>query len=235
MKITAISDIHGLLPEISPCDVLLICGDIVPLDIQSSTPKSEMWLGGEFAQWINNLPCQHVIAVWGNHDFIGMHMGDNTLGKQRFDICLGKPTKYKIEFLDGNYTNVIVGDEEITIWGSPWCKPFGTWAFMMEEESLIDRYKSMPKNCDIVITHEAPKIGKMGLIQQGPNTGFKAGTKVLTDIIKDRQPKYALSGHIHSSEHKLSQYKGAGDTLFATVSLLDEQYKHTYQPLTFDI
>lgn len=234
MKITAISDLHGLLPEIEPCDVLLICGDIVPIKVQSSTPKSEMWLGGEFTQWINNLPCQHVIAVWGNHDFIGMHMGSNILGKQRFDTCLGKPTKYKIEFLDGNYTNVIVGDEEITIWGSPWCKPFGTWAFMLEEESLVERYSSMPKNCDIVITHEAPRIGKMGIIQQGQSTGFKAGSKVLADIIKDRQPRYAISGHIHSSEHTLSKYKGGGNTLYATVSLLNERYEHTYKPLTFE-
>lgn len=234
MRITAISDLHGLLPEINPCDVLLICGDIVPLSVQSNTPKSEMWLGGEFANWINNLPCEHVIAVWGNHDFIGMHMGNNILGKQRFDLCLGKPTKHKIEFLDGNYTNVIVGDDEITIWGSPWCQPFGTWAFMTEEYALMDKYKSMPKGCDIVITHDAPRIGKMGRIQQGMWAGTWAGNKVLAEVIKDRQPRYALSGHIHSSEHSLQPYKGGGSTLFATVSLLDENYKHTYEPLTFE-
>ena len=234
MKIVAISDLHGLLPEINPCDVLLICGDIVPLRVQSSTPKSEMWLRGEFTDWINNLPCEHVIAVWGNHDFIGLQMGSSVLGRQRYDLCIGKPTKHKIEFLDSNYTNVIVGDEDITIWGSPWCKPFGTWAFMMSEDQLIDRYSSMPKNCDIVITHEAPKIGKMGVIQQGPFSGEKAGCKVLADIIKDRKPKYAISGHIHSSEHTLSKYKGGGDTLFATVSLLDENYNNVYKPLEFN-
>ena len=235
MKITAISDLHGLLPEINPCDILLICGDIMPLDIQSSTPKSEMWLSSDFTNWINNLPCQQVIAVWGNHDFIGMHMGNNVLGKQRYDLCLGKPTKHKIEFLDGNYTNVIVGNEDIIIWGSPWCKTFGTWAFMTDEENLENKFISMPKNCDIVMTHEAPQIGKMGVIQQGNWAGTKAGSKVLAEIIKDRKPRYALSGHIHSSEHTLSKYKGCGDTLFATVSLLDENYEHTYEPLTFEV
>ena len=93
----------------------------------------------------------------------------------------------------------------------------------------------MPKNCDIVITHEAPRIGKMGIIQQGQSAGFKAGSKVLADIIKDRQPRYAISGHIHSSEHTLSKYKGGGNTLYATVSLLDERYEYTYKPLTFEI
>ena len=233
MKITAISDLHGLLPEIEPCDILLICGDIVPISVQSNTTRSEMWLRGEFANWINNLPCEHVIAVWGNHDFIGMFIGKN---EHKFNEIIGKPTKFKIEFLDGNVCKPIVGDEQITIWGSPWCRPFGTWAFMRPEEELADFfYNSMPKNCDIVITHEAPRIGKMGIIQQGQSAGFKAGSKVLADIIKDRQPRYAISGHIHSSEHTLSKYKGGGNTLYATVSLLDERYEYTYKPLTFEI
>lgn len=235
MKIIAISDLHGYLPDINPCDVLLICGDIVPLQVQSSTPRSEMWLRGEFANWINNLPCKHVIATWGNHDFIGMHLGSSAVGKQRYDDCIGKPTNYKIEFLDGNYTNVIVGDEQIKIWGSPWCKIFGSWAFMVSEESLADKFKSIPKGCDIVMTHEPPKIGKMGVITQGPYTGEKCGSKSIAEAIKRSNPRYALSGHIHSAEHKLTKYKGAGNTLFANVSLLDEKYNNVYDPLTFEI
>ena len=39
LKITAISDIHGDLPIIDPCDVLCICGDIVPLEIQRNYTK----------------------------------------------------------------------------------------------------------------------------------------------------------------------------------------------------
>lgn len=235
MKITAVSDLHGLLPQIMPCDVVLICGDIVPLKIQRDAIRSEMWLKNEFSRWVNDLQCQHVLAVWGNHDFIGLDLGDTPLGRERYNMCIGRPTKHKIEFLDGNYTNIIVGDEQITVWGSPWCHTFGNWAFMVSEDSLAEKYKSIPKGCDIVMTHEAPKIGKMGVITQGPYTGEKAGSKALAEAIKKANPRYALSGHIHSSEHKLSKYKGAGNTLFATVSLLDEQYNNTYDPLIFEI
>jgi hypothetical protein len=42
MKTIAISDLHGLLPEIvEPADIMFICGDISPLHIQFNKP--EMW------------------------------------------------------------------------------------------------------------------------------------------------------------------------------------------------
>lgn len=41
MKTIAISDLHGLLPEIvEPADIMFICGDISPLHIQFNKPWS---------------------------------------------------------------------------------------------------------------------------------------------------------------------------------------------------
>lgn len=34
IKICAISDLHGYLPKIEPCELVLICGDIVGLHAQ---------------------------------------------------------------------------------------------------------------------------------------------------------------------------------------------------------
>ena len=50
LKIAAISDIHGFLPEITePADVLLIAGDISPLHIQFNKPAMKIWIETEFA------------------------------------------------------------------------------------------------------------------------------------------------------------------------------------------
>ena len=58
MKFGALSDLHGILPEIKEeCNVYLICGDIVPLKMQRNIPQSEKWLKTEFAEWIINLQC----------------------------------------------------------------------------------------------------------------------------------------------------------------------------------
>lgn len=229
MDIVAISDLHGHFIEIPTCDLLLIAGDIVPLDVQQNLYASLNWLDYIFSKWIIDCPCKQVIAVWGNHDFVGMEAT-----KEQLEAAIYKPTKYKIQFLDGQVCNVINNDDVIKIWGSPWCRTFYNWAFMLPENQLDDKYKSMPKGCDIVLTHDAPYIGDIGMITQGLNKGSKVGNKTLAKYIKDRQPTYAISGHIHSSPHELKAYKGC-PTKLATVSIVDEDYQVVYEPLKFTI
>ena len=65
MKIVAISDLHGTLPELQPCDVVVICGDIVPPNIQKNYEASLAWLSGPFQNWALNLDCKKVIFIAG--------------------------------------------------------------------------------------------------------------------------------------------------------------------------
>ena len=81
LKITAISDIHGDLPIIDPCDVLCICGDIVPLEIQRNYTKSVAWLAGRFVNWCEELDCEKVIIIAGNHDFVFQSMFNDYIEK----------------------------------------------------------------------------------------------------------------------------------------------------------
>ena len=68
INVCAISDLHGTLPEINPCELLLICGDIVPLSAQGSTLYTSRWYKRVFKTWAENLPCDKVVFIAGNHE-----------------------------------------------------------------------------------------------------------------------------------------------------------------------
>ena len=69
MKLIAISDLHGNLPEIKEkADIMIIAGDISPLNIQGNKPKMIKWLKTTFIDWINSLNVEKVHLIAGNHD-----------------------------------------------------------------------------------------------------------------------------------------------------------------------
>ena len=105
---------------------------------------------------------------------------------------------------------------------------------MAPEGFLRIKYDSMPNNCDLILTHDAPDIGEMGVIQQGYYSGERAGNAILYNAILEHKPKMAISGHIHSSMHYLQKYPEC-ETIFATVSIVDETYNEAYEPLQFEL
>lgn len=228
MKICATSDLHGILPEIKePCELVLICGDIMPLRMQRNIPQSEKWLKTEFADWIKSLPCEGVVMVGGNHDFAIANMYQQPL-KQNVIT----PTNGKLVLLENNtYTHISDSGKTYTIWGTPFCKIFGNWAFMYEPETLKEAYATMPEYCDIVLSHDAPQICGLGVIHQRMNR-VDAGNPWLADEMLRKHPRYTFCGHIHSGEHELQSFD---DMKMANVSLVDETYTETFKPLYLDV
>lgn len=230
MKIVALSDLHGYLPEVvEPCDLVLICGDVIPLHIQKDIPRSEHWLSTIFAQWINDLPCEMAYMVGGNHDFALANMYQDRLKRASM---LYAPTKYKLTLLDNESADLYFEDKKYTIWGTPYCKKFGNWAYMYEPETLKEAYATMPENCDVVLTHDAPKMLGLGEIHSGAWAGEDVGNPWLADEILRKHPKYVFCGHIHSGEHNLQMID---DIRLANVSIMDETYQPTYNPLILEI
>ena len=135
VKVSAISDLHGFLPEIEPTDLLLIAGDIVPMRVQKDVEKSMEWMfdkdSGEFVKWINGITCKYVICVWGNHDFVGQEIKEI-----KTDGVFNKP----VYFLNNQEIDLTFGDRTIKIWGSPWCKIIGKWAFLASDDDLEKYY-----------------------------------------------------------------------------------------------
>lgn len=152
MRICGISDIHGnLIKDIPKCDVLCICGDIVPLDIQGQMDDSIKWFQNEFANWVKNLPCKKVIAVPGNHDFYLENKLKEWKGfVEDYEIY----TDGKVRFLVDELFNY----EGVSFYGTPWINPilFGKWAFEYSTDEVEDNpFEKIPK-CDILLTHDNP-------------------------------------------------------------------------------
>lgn len=224
MKVCATSDLHGYLPDIEPCNLLLICGDIVPLDIQTNMPESEKWLEEVFIPWIESLPIDQAILIAGNHDFFMERCSKNAFSL----LNTGKLT-----YLRNESTTYVSNDGEVvTIFGTPYCKIFNRWAFMRSPERLKEKYSEIPENVDILISHDAPMIGEVGMIRKGGWAGTEAGNPQLADEIVRKKPKWCFCGHIHSGEHNITEYN---DTRLANVSLVDETYKPTNNPIYVEI
>ena len=64
-KIVVVSDMHGHLPEVPECDILLIAGDIM---LGASINTQLVWMEGLIKPWLKEIPAKEVVFVAGNHD-----------------------------------------------------------------------------------------------------------------------------------------------------------------------
>lgn len=226
MKICAFSDMHGQINfKVEPCDIVLIGGDIIPLKIQNYTVESEEWFKTVFIPWCNDLPCEKVVFIAGNHDFFLMRHPD------RMRLML--KDQDKIVYLDGE----IFEYKGKVIFGTPWCKPFGRWAFMEsyeEQDKRYARYLEIIGKVDIVLSHDAPYGISDVLLQKDCwwADGTHIGNKSLRKFIDSAKPSYVFQGHLHSCNHLKTMHD---NTAVYCVSLLDENYEMVYEPLYIEL
>lgn len=246
MKIVAISDLHGNLPELPPCDVVCICGDIVPLIMQKNTIASTAWLSGPFQKWALELPCEKVIMIWGNHDFVG-----EFFCKYGSSISLDEPqwtkgydgrTQHHLLFQnDTDEKIVILCDERYeykgkVFYGTPWCPSLRNWAFYGDKQHLLNRFNKIPDDVDVLITHCPPKYGLQGtVLETNWNYMNDFGCVELQQIIDERftdKDIWILSGHIHSGKHEVEKMN---NVKYRNCSIKNEDYEVAYQPFEFDL
>lgn len=226
MKICAFSDMHGQLDfKVEPCDIVLICGDIVPLKIQKFSDASEEWFKEEFIPWCNDLPCEKVVFIAGNHDFLLYDHPDRVR-----KLLQGQD---KITYLDCE----IFEYKGKVIYGTPMCKPFFRWAFMPSYEEQDEKYERHLKaigHIDIVMSHDAP-YGVSDVILQKDcwwADGSHIGNESLRKFLEKAQPEINLKGHLHTTSREVEML---GETKVYSVSLLNEDYEMVYEPLYLEI
>ncbi|MBR7141099.1 MAG: metallophosphoesterase [Clostridia bacterium] len=124
--------------DLNDCEILFICGDILPLRIQFDMVESKRWLIEEFKMWASDLPVEKVYIIAGNHD--AWFERNDVLAHSIF-------SKYdKVTYLKNEYADYIsTQDSKVyRIFGTPYCHIFGNWPFMRDEETLAKKFSQIP-------------------------------------------------------------------------------------------
>jgi Icc-related predicted phosphoesterase len=223
MKLVAIADQHGLLPEIPQCDVLTICGDICPAT-NHSIDYQKRWLDKEFRAWLEQIPAKKIIGVAGNHDWIFQKL----------------PKEYRPKlpwiYLQDNSVTV----KQFHIYGTPWQPEFMDWAFNLNEFGLDNKFSLIPDGIDILLSHGPPSgFGDVIFEDQHLQGTQHLGSYSLYKHAKRVKPRLVLFGHIHTGSHVPRQvkldYEDDRETMFVNVSLINERYQRWYDPLVIYI
>lgn len=232
MKIVALSDTHGdLLQDLPTADVYCICGDIMPLDIQRDFLKSVVWLTAEFFPWCQQLPCDKVFLVAGNHDFVFEKLMDDGHGnhrKARQVMQIFQQPNDKITYLENN-EKLYMG---VKFYGSPWCPDLANWAFFKDSDELKKEFRKIQGDVDVLLTHCPPRIEDYGTVLEGWGYGRNYGCQELADRLQAVHPKLHIFGHVHSGLHEPKEING---TTFCNVSVKNENYQTVFYPREFEI
>lgn len=242
MHIVATSDLHGHLPVIPECDLLIIGGDVTPVENHDRKYQAD-WIRGTFAEWLDEQPAEVITWVGGNHDFV---LQDWRNKRQKLINIPGL-------YLDNEVGDIYVSEKlevkSLKIYGTPMSNRFGDWAFMAEEDKLREIYKQIPRDIDILITH-GPPFGHGDLIPAVSWSASKRGwdnlahgervgsTSLLNQLQYEDWPnlKFVVTGHIHEDygKHMLKMIDGREVPVY-NVAHMDGGYNPNNLPVEIEL
>ena len=218
MRISCLSDLHGNLPIVENCDMVLLAGDLCPFGNHQVQLE---WIDGDFHNWLDGLHERSipVVAIAGNHDGI-------------IEDIVNK-VSLKWIYLQDN--SVMIGN--FKIWGTPWVLPYGDWAFMKSEEWLSECFSNIPEDVDIIVTHGPPYgygdkcpeyVIKNGVyVREWKSQGSKAMLQTLDRV----KPKLMVFGHIHQGR---GMYR-RNDTLLCNAAIWDHSTDKINSPMIVNL
>ena len=220
MKITLISDTHtkhqNLNSDLPGGDILIHSGDFM----NSGYDKSDVT---DFFDWFSSIKgYDKKIFIAGNHDRILEN--DPT-----WSTLTIKDYPNLIYLQDEGYSIYnIEDDSSVKLYGSPWQPEFNGWAFNLPRngEEMKARWDAIPTDTDILVTHGPP----FGYLDIPGGQSIRVGCEMLRYRVDELKPKIHVFGHVHGGYG----YYFNGHTHFFNASVLNERYKYTNKPFTFE-
>jgi Icc-related predicted phosphoesterase len=209
--IRAVSDLHGNLPEIESCNLLLIAGDVCPdfsgkdhfSSLEDGRFKQGDWLDTDFRPWLEKVPADEIVGIAGNHDYVFEH----------HDLVPDLPWTY----LEDAEANVL----GFKVYGTPWVPNLPFWAFYGDDRRLKMSREAIPSDLDILMTHGPPYgYGDIVGAKYGPRAGTSVGDIPLRDSLDRINATLHVFGHIHEGRGTWNR----DGHIMANVAMVDEFY-----------
>jgi len=212
ISILIISDTHSKhkqLLDLPDADVIIHCGDISSIGKEHEIQN--------FLKWYSKLnQYQYKIFISGNHDWLFEKNGALARSLVR------------------DYDNIIYLEDTgieimgLNFYGTPVSKPFCNWAFNRHPDKLIEHWKAIPDNTDVLITHAPPHQ----MLDYVPWQNDNEGSPTLRIEIQERiKPLLSVFGHIHEGYGHIK----IGETTFINASNLNRNYECINMPVLVEI
>lgn len=232
MIIDCVSDLHGHYPKLDGGDLLIVAGDLTAGDKEIEYRV--------FRKWIRLQDYDLKVFIGGNHD--------NYLQK----TCAPCPFPKGCPGLDLDAEYLCDSGTEfegLKIWGSPWTKRFEgmnphCMAFTVDtEEELAEKWKLIPEDTDILVTH-GPPYSFLDTVEDIHSGRIKhVGSTALTQKcygLGGSFPFIHVFGHIHEHGSQMLEV-GKGllnrthSTFFINASLVNENYEPVNKPIRIEL
>lgn len=190
---------------------MLLGGDYTARD------KSDEWI--KFGLWLSRQEYKKKVLIAGNHDKM-VESCPSLIDVPIWDYLCDSGTEF----------------EGLKIWGSPWIKSFQGMnpkckAFTLDtEEELAEKWKLIPNDTDILITHCPPygtldNIGSPGKMECVGSKTLLMKVETLSNI------KLHMFGHIHESYGIDSPRWDDSDYKRVNASHVNERYDPVNEPI----
>jgi predicted phosphohydrolase len=202
ITIAAAADLHGHLPAVGPCDLLLLAGDLAPYAIERDAARCEAWFTTEFADWLAAVAPAETIAIAGNHDFWAEAIPSGV-----HERLFGVDWTY----LADAATTTRSG---LRVYGSAWTPAKYDSAFEAPVDELARIWRAIPEGLDVLMVH-GPPLGHGDELADADGTDHM-GTDALLAAITRTRPRLVVYGHAHQGAGYRAELPASPQTTAST-------------------